>query len=177
MDKELLKRRLREAESERDILLHQLTDTVIIKKFLRIWRTNTMNIILDNGAFKPEFAHKTDAGADLRSPICATVPARGSVVIDTGVHVEIPEGYVGMLKSKSGLNVKHNLIGEGVCDSGYSGSIRVKLYNLGNEDYQIHRGDKIIQLVIVPCVYCEFTEVEQFADSERGDGGFGSTGR
>lgn len=103
-----------------------------------------MNIILDPGAFMPEFAHKTDAGADLRSPICATVPARGSVVIDTGVHVEIPEGYVGMLKSKSGLNVKHDLIGEGVCDSGYAGSIRVKLYNLGDTDYQIFRGDKII---------------------------------
>ena len=136
-----------------------------------------MNIILDNGAFKPEFAHKTDAGSDLRSPICATVPARNSVVIDTGVHVEIPEGYVGMLKSKSGLNVKHDLIGEGVCDSGYAGSIRVKLYNLGDTDYQIQRGDKIIQLVIMPCVYCKFTEVEQFADSERGTGGFGSTGR
>ena len=136
-----------------------------------------MNIILDNGAFKPEFAHKTDAGADLRSPICATVPAHGSVVIDTGVHVEIPEGYTIFLKSKSGLNVKHNLIGEGVVDSGFSGSIRVKLYNLGDTDYQILRGDKIIQLVIMPCVYCEFTEVEQFADSERGDGGFGSTGR
>ena len=136
-----------------------------------------MNIILDPGAFMPEFAHKTDAGADLRSPICATVPTRGSVVIDTGVHVEIPEGYVGILKSKSGLNVKHNLIGTGTIDSGYSGSIRVKLYNLGDTDYQIHKGDKIIQLVIMPCVYCEFTEVEQFADSERGDGGFGSTGR
>ena len=136
-----------------------------------------MNIILDNGAFKPEFAHKTDAGADLRSPVCAVVPARGNTVIDTGVHVEIPEGYVGILKSKSGLNVKHDLIGTGTIDSGYSGSIRVKLYNLGDTDYQIHRGDKIIQLVIVPCVYCEFTEVEQFADSERGTGGFGSTGR
>ena len=136
-----------------------------------------MNIILDPGAFMPEFAHQTDAGADLRSPVCATVPARGSVVIDTGVHVEIPEGYAGMLKSKSGLNVKHNLIGEGVIDCGFMGSIRVKLYNLGDADYQIHRGDKIIQLVIMPCVYCEFTEVEQFADSERGAGGFGSTGR
>lgn len=136
-----------------------------------------MNIILDKGAFRPEFAHKTDAGADLRSPICDTVPARGSVVIDTGVHVEIPEGYVGMLKSKSGLNVKHDLIGTGTIDSGYSGSIRVKLYNLGDTDYQIFRGDKIIQIVIMPCVYCEFTEVEQFADSERGTGGFGSTGR
>lgn len=136
-----------------------------------------MNIILDNGAFKPEFAHKTDAGADLRSPVCATVPARGSVVIDTGVHVEIPEGYVGMLKSKSGLNVKHDLIGTGTIDSGYSGSIRVKLYNLGDTDYQVFRGDKIIQMVILPCGYCEFTQVEKFAETERGDGGFGSTGR
>lgn len=177
MDKELLKRRLREAESERDILLHHLTDTVIIKKFLRIWRTNTMNIILDPGAFMPEFAHKTDAGADLRSPVCAVVPARGSVVIDTGVHVEIPEGYTGFLKSKSGLNVKHNLIGEGVLDALYTGSVRVKLYNLGDTDYQILRGDKIIQMVILPCAYCEFTRVDKFAETERGDGGFGSTGR
>ena len=136
-----------------------------------------MNIILDPGAFMPEFAHKTDAGADLRSPVEAVVPAHGSAVIDTGVHVEIPEGYTIFLKSKSGLNVKHNLIGEGVVDSGFSGSIRVKLYNLGDTDYQILRGDKIIQMVILPCAYCEFTEVEQFADSERGDGGFGSTGR
>ena len=136
-----------------------------------------MNIILDPGAFMPEFAHKTDAGADLRSPVYAVVPARGNTVIDTGVHVEIPEGYTIFLKSKSGLNVKHNLIGEGVVDALYTGSIKVKLYNLGDIDYQILRGDKIIQLVIVPCVYCEFTEVEQFADSERGTGGFGSTGR
>lgn len=138
---------------------------------------NTMNVMLDEGAFMPEFAHKTDAGADLRSPVDVVIPARGSVVIDTGIHVEVPEGFTGFLKSKSGLNVNHNLIGEGVIDSGYQGSIRVKLYNLGDKDYQIHRGDKIIQLVIMPCVYCEFTEVEQFADSERGDGGFGSTGR
>lgn len=136
-----------------------------------------MNIILDNGAFKPEFAHKTDAGADLRSPVEAVVPARNSVVIDTGVHVEIPEGYVGMLKSKSGLNVKHDLIGTGTIDSGYSGSIWVKLYNLGDTDYQIQRGDKIIQMVILPCVYCEFTQVDKFAVTERGTGGFGSTGR
>ena len=136
-----------------------------------------MNIILDNGAFKPEFAHKTDAGADLRSPVEAVVPAHGSVVIDTGVHVEIPEGYVGMLKSKSGLNVKHDLIGTGTIDSGYTGTIKVKLYNLGDTDYQILRGDKIIQMVILPCVYCEFTQVEKFSETERGDGGFGSTGR
>ena len=104
---------------------------------------NTMNVMLDEGAFMPEFAHKTDAGADLRSPICATVPARGSVVIDTGVHVEIPEGYTIFLKSKSGLNVKYNLIGEGVIDSGYTSSIRVKLYNLGNKDYITAKATKL----------------------------------
>ena len=136
-----------------------------------------MNIIVDNGAFTPEFAHKSDAGADLRSPIETVVPARGNVVIDTGVHVEIPEGYVGMLKSKSGLNVKHNLTGTGTIDCGYSGSIKVKLYNHGDTDYQILRGDKIIQMVILPCAYCEFTQVDKFAETERGDGGFGSTGR
>ena len=136
-----------------------------------------MNVILDDGAYMPEFAHKTDAGADLRSPVESVVPARGSIVIDTGVHVEIPEGYAGMLKSKSGLNVKHNLIGEGVVDSGFTGSIRVKLYNLGDNDYQIMRGDKIIQMVILPCGYCEFTQVERFEETERGTDGFGSTGR
>ena len=135
-----------------------------------------MNIILDNGAFMPGFAHKTDAGADLRSPVYAVVPARGNTVIDTGVHVEIPEGYTIFLKSKSGLNVKHNLIGEGVVDALYTGSIKVKLYNLGDTDYQILRGDKIIQMVILPCAYTEFTIVDSFKESERGNGGFGSTG-
>ena len=135
-----------------------------------------MNIILDPGAFMPEFAHKTDAGADLRSPVYAVVPARGNTVIDTGVHVEIPEGYTIFLKSKSGLNVKHNLIGEGVVDALYTGSIKVKLYNLGDTDYQILRGDKIIQMVILLCAYTEFTLVESFKESERGNGGFGSTG-
>ena len=125
----------------------------------------------------PEFAHRTDAGADLRSPIDTIVRAKGSIVIDTGVHVEIPDGYTIFLKSKSGLNVKHSLIGEGVVDSGFTGSIKVKLYNLGNMDYEILRGDKIIQMVILPCVYCEFIKVDKFAESERGTGGFGSTGR
>lgn len=136
-----------------------------------------MNVMLDNDAFMPEFAHKADAGADLRSPVDAVVPSRGSVVIDTGVHVEIPEGYTIFLKSKSGLNVKHNLIGEGVIDSGFTGSIKVKLYNLGNQPYQIRKGDKIIQMVILPCAYCEFVEVDKFAESERGTGELGSTGR
>lgn len=136
-----------------------------------------MKIKLDSGAFVPVRAHDTDAGADLRSPIETVIPARGSRVIDTGVHIQLPHGYVGMLKSKSGLNVKHGITSEGVIDEGYTGPIKVKLYNHCDEPYSIERGDKITQLVIVPCEYVNFELVEGLDDSERGGEGFGSTGK
>ncbi len=136
-----------------------------------------MKIKLDRGAFIPVRAHVTDAGADLRSPIDTVVPARGPRVIDTGVHIQLPHGYVGMLKSKSGLNVKHGITSEGVIDEGYTGQIKVKLYNHGDEYHVIERGDKITQLVIVPCEYVQFDLVDDLEDSERGGDGFGSTGK
>lgn len=136
-----------------------------------------MKIKLDRGAFIPTRAHGTDAGADLRSPIDAVVPAMGSRVIDTGVHIQLPHGYVGMLKSKSGMNVKHDITSEGVIDEGYTGPIKVKLYNHSENDYVIERGDKITQLVILPCEYVKFDLVDYLEDSERGGEGFGSTGR
>lgn len=136
-----------------------------------------MKIKLDSGAFVPERAHSTDAGADLRSPIDTVVPANGSRVIDTGVHIQLPYGYVGMLKSKSGLNVKHGITSEGVIDEGYTGSIKVKLYNHGDYPCIFLRGDKITQLVIVPCEYVDFDLADDLEDSERGCDGFGSTGK
>lgn len=136
-----------------------------------------MKIKLDMGAFMPVRAHETDAGADLRSPIDVVVPARGSQVIDTGVHIQLPHGYVGMLKSKSGLNVKYGITSEGVIDEGYTGAIKVKLYNLSDYPYAVMRGDKITQLVIVPCEYVHFDFVDKLDDSERGGDGFGSTGK
>lgn len=141
-----------------------------------------MKIQLDEGAYKPERAHDLDAGYDLRSPSDFVLQgmianSAGMVTVDTGVHVEIPEGYVGILKSKSGLNVKHNIIGSGVIDSGYTGSIRVKLYNLGVQPYYFKRGDKLIQLVIYPIFTPELEEVEKLEDTERGENGFGSTGK
>lgn len=136
-----------------------------------------MKIKLDRGAFVPERAHVTDAGADLRSPVDAVVPARGSRIIDTGVHIQLPHGYVGMLKSKSGLNVKYGITSEGVIDEGYTGQIKVKLYNHGDKPYNVARGDKITQLVILPCEYVHFDFVDELEDSERGCGGFGSTGK
>lgn len=136
-----------------------------------------MKIKLDRGAFVPVRAHDTDAGADLRSPIDVLVPAWGSRVIDTGVHIQLPHGYVGMLKSKSGLNVKHGITSEGVIDEGYTGQIKVKLYNHSDYPHAIERGDKITQLVIMPCEYVDFDLVDDLDDSERGGDGFGSTGR
>lgn len=138
-----------------------------------------IKVVLDKGAYLPEKAHKdTDAGFDLRTPIDFIVPKNGGAIIDTGVHVEIPKGFVGMIKSKSGLNVKHDLVAEGVVDSGYVGSIVVKLYNHGAHTYGFVRGEKITQLVIMPIHPCnEMTVVDHLEETERGDGGFGSTGK
>lgn len=136
-----------------------------------------MKIKLDAWAFMPARAHETDAGADLRSPVDAMVPARGSRVIDTGVHIQLPHGYVGMLKSKSGLNTRYGITSEGVIDEGYTGAIRAKLYNHSDAPYRVLRGDKITQLVIMPCAYVGFERVEELEDSERGGDGFGSTGK
>ena len=80
-------------------------------------------------------------------------------------------------KSKSGLNVKHGIISDGVIDSGYTGSIVVKLYNMSGFDYKINAGDKISQLVILSCLLPGLEPVEALEDTERGDCGFGSTGR
>ena len=136
-----------------------------------------MRIVIDKNAFMPTRAHETDAGLDLYSPIDITVPARGSAIIDTGVHIQLPKGTAGMIKSKSGLNVKHDITSEGVVDAGYIGSMVVKLYNHGDTDYHVQRGDKISQLVIVQIVIPHLMIVDKLDDSERGDNGFGSTGR
>lgn len=136
-----------------------------------------MEIMLDNGAYMPTRGHWTDAGLDLRTPKAVTVPAYGSVIIDTGVHVALPHGCAGLLVSKSGLNVKHDITSTGLIDEGYTGSIVVKLYNHGGKDHEFEAGDKITQLVVMPVVCEPLEQVSAFLPSERGDDGFGSTGR
>lgn len=136
-----------------------------------------MNYKLDENAFTPEYAHSTDAGMDLRTPVDCHVEAHSFAVVDTGVHVQIPHNCVGLLKSKSGLNVKHGIVSEGVIDEGYTGSIVVKLYNHSNTSYTFRRGEKITQLLIMPVIHCAFDEVDSFEDTERGNSGFGSTGK
>ena len=137
-----------------------------------------MKVILDEGAYMPVRAHDVDAGMDIRSPRTVMIPAGSSCVIDTGVHIEIPKGYAGFLKSKSGLNVKYGITSEGVIDAGYQGSICVKLYNHGSTWYPVQKGDKISQLVILPVLLEGVEQADAFdEETERGNGGFGRTGR
>ena len=136
-----------------------------------------MKIKLDKIAIMPQRAHPDDAGLDLYSTENFTVPAHGRVTINSGVHVAIPEGYVGLLTSKSGLMGKEGLTCRGTIDSGYTGPIHIVVFNHSAEPAQIKRGDKITQLVILPCIRPSLELVEELGETERGDGGFGSTGR
>lgn len=136
-----------------------------------------LDVMLDDGAKMPDRAHSTDGGADLFSRETVTIYPGEAYTFDTGVHMAIPLGYAGLLVSKSGLNVKHGLLSDGLIDSGYSGSICVKLYNHGHEPYTVHDGDKISQIVMIPVMLCGFLLVESLEETERGNGGFGSTGK
>ena len=136
-----------------------------------------MKVKLDQGAFMPTRAHSKDAGLDLYAKEGQIVPARESAIFDTGVHIELPPGSVGMVKSKSGLNVKHGLTSEGVVDEGYTGAIVIKLYNHSGYDYEVKAGDKISQLVILPCFKPVLIQVDELEGTERGSRGFGSSGR
>lgn len=137
----------------------------------------TLKIKLDSGAYMPTRAHTTDAGLDLYAREDRIILPNGAGIFDTGVHIEIPDGYAGFLKSKSGLNTKHGIVSEGVIDAGYTGSIVAKLYNLSNIPYCVNKGDKITQLVILPVVCPELSLAAVLGDSERGENGFGSSGR
>lgn len=136
-----------------------------------------MKIMIDPGVKMPTRAHSTDAGLDIYAREGKVVPAHGSAIFDTGVHIELPNGTMGEIKSKSGLNVKHGIISDGVVDVNYTGSIIIKLYNLSDEDYTVNAGDKISQLVIVPILTPELEIVDELEVKGRGNNGFGSTGK
>lgn len=134
-----------------------------------------LKVQLDEGAIMPERAHPEDAGLDLFAPYSTTVPANGSTVIDTGVHVELPGGTAGLLVSKSGLNIKNGITSTGLIDEGYTGSIKVRLDNHSHTAAVLLEGSKITQLVVIPVLRPAPTLVEQVAGGERGNAGFGST--
>lgn len=135
-----------------------------------------IKVKLDGGAYEPTRAHKEDAGLDLRSTVDTWVHPGEHMMIDTGVHVQIPTGYVGLITSKSGLMGK-GLTVRGTIDCGFVGSIKAVMFNHGDEGYLIHKGDKICQLVLLPIITPELELVSHLDETERGADGFGSTGR
>lgn len=137
-----------------------------------------MKVKIDVGAWVPKRAHETDAGLDIRAKEGQIVPAKESATFRTGVHIQLPRGTAGILISKSGLNVNHDITSTGLIDEGYTGEIVVKLHNHGGYDYEVKAGDKISQLVIVPVLYEPIELVDSLEETtERGNAGFGSTGR
>ena len=136
-----------------------------------------MKIMLDEGAKMPTRAHPWDAGLDLYAMEDGNICCCNSRTFSTGTHIAIPEGMVGLVKSKSGLMCKHGIVTDGTIDSHYTGPIKVCLFNHGSSSYDVKAGDKIAQLVIVPCYLPDLEQVDSLEETDRGDNGFGSTGR
>jgi len=127
----------------------------------------------------PNYAHEGDAGLDIysveESYILKSGERKGFL---TGIKMEIPSGYVGLIWDKSGLASKHGIkTMAGVIDSSYRGEVAIVLINLGSENYLIEKNTKIAQILIQKAEYAEIEEVENLEETERGDGGFGSTGK
>lgn len=139
-----------------------------------------IQIKLLDGGVAPTYAREGDAGADLRSAedLIFIFPGERQLV-KTGVSVALPDGYVALIHPRSGLALKHGvtvLNTPGTIDSGYRGEIAVLLYNAGTEAFTVDRGDRIAQMVIQKFETAEFEVVDALTDTDRGDGGFGSTG-
>ena len=117
------------------------------------------------------------AGIDLKSSVDIVLPPNSNTLVSTGLVMEIPTGYRGDIRSRSGLASKHNLhVGAGVIDSPYRGEIKVLLLNLSNKEYSIKRGDRIAQLIICHSFKVHLEVATELTETERGEGGFGSSG-
>ncbi len=139
-------------------------------------------VVLDPDLPPPTYARPGDAGADLRARVpCLVRAGGGRAVVPTGLRVEIPEGFAGLVLPRSGLALRHGITlanSPGLIDSGYRDELAVLVINTDPEaDFQIQRGDRIAQLVIQRVEHAVFVPVARLSDSVRGVGGFGHTGR
>ncbi|MCR5737660.1 MAG: dUTP diphosphatase [Eubacterium sp.] len=138
-----------------------------------------MNIKIDKNGFMPTKGTDEAAGFDLYSTESVDIRPHETVLIGTGVYAEIPKGYFGGIYARSGIALKKDLAPAnkiGVVDSDYRGEIKVALHNHGEYIRSIDRGERIAQLIIQPYLRCNLVQVDDLEDTERGSGGFGSTG-
>ncbi len=127
----------------------------------------------------PSYAHASDAGMDVQSAEDLVIPAKSRALVPTGLVANIPPGYEIQVRPRSGLAFKRGvtvLNAPGTIDAGYRGEIGVLLVNLGDDDFEIRAGDRIAQLVVAPVLQVEVVEAADVDETDRGGGGFGSTG-
>lgn len=131
-------------------------------------------------AVLPAYAHPSDAGMDVRSVVELTIRPGGRALVPTGLVVLLPPLYEAQVRPRSGLALKSGvtvLNAPGTIDSGYRGEIGVILANFGESDFHVAKGDKIAQLVIAPVTQPEIVATTELDETDRGEGGFGSTGK
>lgn len=132
---------------------------------------------LKEGAKLPKYHNPGDVGMDMYAMETVTIPPMGHYRFWHGFAMEFPEGYAAIVKDKSSISkIGLHTMG-GVFDAGYRGEYNTHLVNLSGEPYTVEEGDKVAQLIIYPIVIAELEEADQLSESERGDKGFGSTGR
>lgn len=156
---------------------------VHFQKKIRRFTTTTMSDLklfvqkLSPNAVLPTRGTPQAAGYDLSSAHDTVVPARGKAIVKTDLSMKVPEGTYGRIAPRSGLAWKHHIdVGAGVIDADYRGAVGVVLFNHGDKDLVIAQGDRIAQLVLEKIAIAEVVEVESLDATERGAGGFGSTG-
>ena len=128
----------------------------------------------------PEYATPASAGVDLRASEGCVIPSGGRALVPTGLRIALPEGYEAQVRPRSGLALEHGVTlpnSPGTIDADYRGEIGVILMNLGQEPFVVEPGDRIAQMVVAPVTRVAWSEVEELDATERGEGGFGSTGR
>ncbi|OQR69581.1 deoxyuridine 5'-triphosphate nucleotidohydrolase [Tropilaelaps mercedesae] len=132
---------------------------------------------LTENATAPKRGSTNAAGYDLYSAYACTIPARGKHLVMTDIQISVPEGCYGRVAPRSGLAVKHSIgVGGGVIDFDYRGNVGVVLFNFGEEDFKVEKGDRIAQLICERIYYPEIEECKSLDETERGTDGFGSTG-
>jgi len=135
--------------------------------------------LINENAFLPIQANPGDAGLDLFSAEEKIIEPGKAELISTGIKLELPKGTEGQVRPRSGLALKHSvtiLNSPGTIDEGYRGEIKVILINHGKKDFKIEKQMRIAQMVIAPIVAVNITQVEEISDTQRGTGGFGSSG-
>ncbi|NXD47942.1 DUT protein, partial [Corvus moneduloides] len=133
---------------------------------------------LSENAFAPSRGSARAAGYDLYSAYNCVIPPMEKAVVKTDIQIALPSGCYGRVAPRSGLAAKHFIdVGAGVIDEDYRGNVGVVLFNFGKETFEVKKGDRIAQLICERIYYPELEEVEALDDTERGEGGFGSTGK